>query len=148
MPFDYDPEDASTCWPEGQYEAVLLKTEDGTSKQGNPMLTLTFRVFSPDGNKAQELKEYIVKATTFKLLRFARAIGKEQEFRDKRFNAEDHLNASVLVTLAIDKQTGYDDKNTIDGYAAMTRAPRSAPAKVAAATDPGAFDITDKDIPF
>lgn len=111
---DYDPEDAVSVWPAGDYDATLMKVETGTSKSsGCPMETWTFEVFHSSG-KSQTIKEYVViPAATFKIKQFAVALGKKADFDARKFQAEDYIGSSVVAELMIEESDGFDDKNKI-----------------------------------
>ena len=119
MPLTYDPKDAVICWPTGEYDAVLAKVEDKTSREkpdgsgGNSMQVLTYRVFDADGRE-QLVSDYIVVPTgTFKLKQLAIALGRKDEFDAGTFQADGQINVNVRVDLAIEKQDGFDDRNKI-----------------------------------
>lgn len=140
--FTYDPADAVMTQPDGDYPAVLAGWDSGTSKaSGDPMLTVMFTVYAPDGSMC-ELKEYIVKKTTFKLKRIAQALGQEDLFNSGAFDVANFMGHNITVTLGTQRQEGYDDKNVIRGYK-----PASATAAKSAA--PGAdAPQADDDLPF
>jgi hypothetical protein len=119
MPQNYDPDDANMCWPEGEYDAALIKVEDKTSKVkadgsgGNPMQVLTWRCYHDSGQE-QLISDYIVfPNATFKLRQLAIALGKVDEFEARTFQADDNINCTVVAVLGIEKQDGYPDKNKI-----------------------------------
>lgn len=119
MPANYDPDDANLCWPEGEYDASLVKVEDKTSRVkadgsgGNPMQVLTWRCYHDSGQE-QLISDYIVfPGATFKLRQLAVALGKVEEFEARTFQADDNIGCTVKAQLAIEKQDGYPDKNKI-----------------------------------
>lgn len=147
----YDPKQASTCWAEGDYPAVIHSVEAKTSqKSGAEMEVVTFEVFG-DAGKTIRVKDYIVgptatsNGTVFKIKRIAKALGKEHEFKTGAFQVGDNIGANLVVSLGIDEQPGYDEKNVIDGYkpsAGVAVTPsRAAQAKQHT-------PITEDDIPF
>lgn len=146
MGFNYDPEDASSAWPEGEYDASLEAVTDGVSKSsGDQMQTWALRVYHSDGRDMM-VKDYIVRATVFKIASLAKAIGKESEFKAKRFQAGDNIGASVRVKLKIDEgKDGYPDKNKIVSYLPYRTAEKPAPARTAA---PVPAASKDEDAPF
>lgn len=139
MPVDYNHKDASSVWPVAgpdnkplEYQAVLQKVEDTTSKRkpdgsgGNPMQVWTVDVYNADGAK-RTLKDYVViPGATFKIKQLAKALGKEAEFKANKFQADDHLGASFVVTLIIEEQEGYDEQNKLGKYLAPRKAAAGA----------------------
>lgn len=132
MPLTYDPADAVTVLPEGEYNAVLEKYEDKVSGKGNQMGVLTWKVFDDASERTPFVTDYIVLPTfTHKLKRLAKSLGKEEDFRNKSFQPEDYVGTSTRVFLKVEKQEGYDDKNIIGHYVARANgeeAPKFAPA--------------------
>ncbi len=119
MGLAYDPKDAVSTMPAGEYEAVLTAVEDKMSKNNNPMQVLTWTVYTPDG-KSRKINDYIVvPATLFKLKNLAKAVGRLKEFEAGAFQAEQVVDCNILVEVGIDSQPGYDDKNVIGKYKAI-----------------------------
>jgi hypothetical protein len=114
MGFNYDPNDASSTWDKGVYAASLEAVDETISKNsGEAMQVLTFRCWHSDGRE-QLIKEYIVRKTLWKLKAFAKAIGKLPDFIAAKFQAEDHINASLNVELRVDAaKDGFEEKNSI-----------------------------------
>lgn len=135
MALNYDPKDAVQVWPAGDYNATLSKVEEKTSKSsGNEMEVWTWEVFNEDG-RTQIISDYVVMpAATFKVKQLARALGREEEFEQSQFQAEDNIGADVVVELVIESSTGFDDKNKAKKYKAAQAtpaapsAPQTAPA--------------------
>ena len=152
MAWSYNPKDAASAWDAGDYEASIVKVDEGTSgSSGAPMLTVTFKVYN--GDKERTLKDYIVNPSTlFKLKKLAVALGEGVAFGLGKFDPGDHINANLMLTLAVEESDEYGDQNKIKGYKPLSRQPAARPAPRVPATlpasAPGAFDIADKDIPF
>jgi hypothetical protein len=134
MALDYNPKDAVSVWPAGDYDATLKTVDTKTSKtSGNPMEVWTFEVYSPDGRQ-QLISDYVViPAATFKIKQLALALGRKQEFEAGTFQAEDFIGAAVIAFLTIEQQDGYDDKNRVAKVKAPTADP-SPPASPPPAT--------------
>lgn len=154
MPIDYDPKDAVLCWPEGDYDAVLDKVEDKTSKikpdgsGGNPMQVLTWTVYHPDGRQ-QSISDYIVVPTgLFKLRQLATALGKKTEFDAGRFQADDQIGCTVTASLAIEQQEGFDDKNRIARVKPKAGTFTRPERKPVTAPDLSQPQFKEDDIPF
>lgn len=122
MPIEYNPKDATQCWDAGEYDAVLVKVEDSVSKRkpdgsgGNPMQVWTFRAYHPDGREQLVTEYVVVPAATFKIKQLAGALGRGPDFTTGQFQAEDHINANVILVLTVEQQEGYDDKNRVAKY--------------------------------
>ena len=43
--FKYNPEDATSCLPEGEATLAIVKAEDKVSRAGNDMVVITFDAF-------------------------------------------------------------------------------------------------------
>lgn len=159
--FDYDPSEASTVWPEGDYQAVIKSYEVGTSKtSGAPMMTLKLTVYN--GEQTREIDDYIVrktdtsKGTMWKLKSLASALGKAEEFKAKTFQVRDHIGDVVSVYLTVQEASGkYEERNQIGGYDEYTKPSPSATATTANASMnnnarrmPANVTIGKDDIPF
>ncbi len=163
MPITYNPKDAATTFPEGTYEAEIVKVEDKVSKAGNEMQAVTLKVFD-DNNRSQLITEYITAAAVFKLKQLAVALGRSQEFEAGTFQADDHVGAGLRVSLIIETTDQYGDQNRIKKMLAPAKSPLKAqppqrpatatarPGRPAApkATSPvsAATEINPDDIPF
>lgn len=170
MPLDYDPKQAASCWPEGDYAAVLELVEDKVSKAGNDMQVWTIRIYNDAGNE-RTIKEYVTASSAFKLRQLAGALGKNAEFKAGKFQADDHIGSGFTAGIIIEAGGGeYDDQNKIGKYksSGTTEAPSipttprpttrtgavagslKAKAKAQTVTSPISDDevIKDEDIPF
>jgi hypothetical protein len=151
MAFAYDPKDANQTLPEGKYSASIVKAtqfkDDGTamrSKGGEAMQCVTFEVYPNDESRPRQLKAYFTaKSTLFRYRKLAQALGKGDEFKAQRFNAEEHIGANVTLMLSIQDHPQYGEQNNIDDFLPMTgpppmREPTQLPKPAATA---GADDI-------
>lgn len=135
--WNYNPKDAENVLPAGDYAGVLDTVTQKTSKAGNPMLAVKWIVYHDGGTV--ELTDYIVNPSSlFKLKKIARAIGKESEFKAGTFDLADHLNSNVTLTLKVESQAGYDDKNVVRDFKP------SATGAAVTQTVP----VDDPDLPF
>lgn len=161
MAFQYNAKDASDCWPAGEYQAVIVKVEETISKSsGEPMQVISYEIYGNDG-RTQTLKDYITHKTLFKLKKLAQALGRRAEFEASRFNAEDHVGASVVVELSVEETEDYGDQNRIkkvlsakggqtpnqSGSSAPPSNPPPPPKKSGSAGDPHK-PVDESDIPF
>jgi len=141
MGMKYNPADAVNILPAGEYEAVLAKVEDKTSKKGNEMQVLTWQVFAADG-KCVNVTDYIVNPSTlFKLKKLAKAVGRLPEFEAGAFQAEQVVDCNIIVDVGIDSQPGFDDKNVIGNYKVL-------PTTTPAAAKPREKAAIGDEIPF
>jgi hypothetical protein len=170
MGIPYNAKDAESCWPEGDYDAVLNSSEDTVSKtSGADMEVWQIGVFHPDG-RDQTIKEYVTASAAFKIKQLATALGRKADFEAGTFHAEDYIGASFTVALSVESQDGYDDKNRVAKFKAKAQkvsppparpAPTRAPATIGAgvrekmAAKPAATqpfgetqEFKDDDIPF
>lgn len=133
MPVDYNAKDASNCLPADTYDAELVKVEDKKSKVkpdgsgGNPMQVWTFRVF---GDREVFVTEHVViPAATFKIKQLAKALGREDDFKANRFQADDYIGAGVKLALVIETQEGFDEKNKVAKFLPAGEAEAAPPAR-------------------
>jgi len=118
----YNPEDAVAVFPEGDYPAILHNVMEKTSKAGNDMYELIFRVFN--GDREMQIKDYIViPSFVWKLKRIAQAYGAEEEFQAGDFNPRKWVEKSLTVSLEVEKQEGFDERNVIKKYAPRHNGP-------------------------
>jgi hypothetical protein len=127
--FEFDPNSTSSAWPTGQYEATIEKTEEGASKAGAPMLTVTYRVYHPQG-KDQAITDYFVKPSDgkqgnlFKLKALCEALGADvlAAFKSGKLDHKKMLRGrNVLLGLAIETDPKYGEKNKADSYTKLER---------------------------
>ena len=127
MALNYNPKDAEKCWPEGDYDAVLMTVDDTVSKtSGADMEVWQIGCYHPDGRE-QTIKEYVTAAAAFKIKQLAIALGRKADFDNGTFHAEDFVNASFIVSLSVEEQDGYDDKNRVAKFKPKAVRPPSKP---------------------
>jgi hypothetical protein len=139
MALNYDPEDAKKAgaWPVAEYDGELVKVEETFSKKkpdgsgGNPMEVWTFKFYNPDGRE-KLISEYVPENewTAVKVRNLARAVGCEDEFNARKFQAGNHIGDSVRAKLVVESSDGYDDKNKIGKFIPIPKAPAAAKAPV------------------
>lgn len=137
--FKYNPEDATSCLPEGEATLAIVKAEDKVSRAGNDMAVVTFDAFV--GERKGRVTEYVVNPTTlYKLKQIAKALGSKAlgEFDRGEFDPNAHAGETLRAVLAIDSQDGFDDKNIVKKYLAPD----------AAAPAPKTTDANAADCPF
>lgn len=135
--FKYNPEDATSCLPEGDATLAIKSCEDKVSRSGNDMLVVTFEAFV--GERKGLITEYVVNpATLFKLKQIAKALGPQAvaEFDKGEFDPADHVGETLAAVIAIESQDGFDDKNKVKKYLPANGAALATKAPVAEADDP------------
>lgn len=124
--FDYNPEDATSCLPEGDATLAIKSCEDKTSRAGNDMAVITFEAYV--GERKGLITEYVVNPTTlFKLKQIARALGADAEFDAGKFDPAKHIGETLAAVIAIESQDGFDDKNKVKKY--LPKGAAAAPPK-------------------
>lgn len=145
----YNPAEAISCLPDGQYEATVFSTTETTSKKGAPMIVVTLTVYKPNGGEAT-LKDYIVEPW-WKLKKLATACGRLAEFEAGEFKDGQYVGSNVIVSLAVESSDQYGDQNRVVGYAPVARTQQAQPtarsAKPAAQAS-SVPSIGEDDIPF
>jgi len=135
----YNPKDAITVWPAGEYEGVLTSCEETVSKKGNPMLKIVWTIFNQAG-RSRKVDDYIVNpGTLYKLKKVAKALGKLREFEEASFQLQDYLDCHLILDVGIEQHPGFDEKNVVGSY--KTPSPDMPMRLPAAKTD-------EEDIPF
>ena len=158
MALKYNPKDATTTWPDGDYDAEIVKVEEKQSSKGNDMAVVTYKVYNDEG-KTRLVTDYIViPAALFKLKQLAGALGQQAAFDAETFQPGDHVGAGVRVELRTEAGDGqYEDKNRINKVKAPAGAKPPAPtrrpaapvaAKRAASPVAEEAQFEEADIPF
>lgn len=128
MSWNYNPKDASSALPEGQYPASLEACTEETSKQGNPMLKLVFKVYPSNGGE-RTIYDYIVNPSTiFKLKGLAKALGRGVDFDNGSFYPGDYIGSNLDLYLTVQEDDVYGDKNQIGKYHPSSLAAKPKPA--------------------
>lgn len=148
-----DPDNASgNLLPEGEYEAFVENAIEGESKKGNGMITLTWRVQTPDG-KARMLKDYLVEGIDWRTKKLCKAINRLDAFESRNVRPEVFLDQRALLYIKIEESDNaeYDDQNRVGGYKPskfggkpVAKSER-APEPVGSVNEQG---INEDDIPF
>lgn len=142
MGWEYDSREAVQVLPEGDYDAELTGVEDTTSKAGNQMRVVTWAVTRPD--RVHRILEYIVRPSgIWKYKLIAEALGEHRAFENNAFDLAEHVGKFCLVTLSIQKQQNYPEKNVIESYASASFEPGNEPIPAAIAEQ-----NSDATIPF
>jgi len=143
----YNPEDAVTTWPDGEYGATIESVVPKISKAGiekglaTPnMHEIILKVYPTGEGPTQKVWDYIsYPKGTWKLEQIAEALGGLDNFKAGRFNVEEHVGQNVTVYLRT-KNDSFGAKNTVGEYLPGTVVPTRA--------GPTAPTTLDSDIPF
>lgn len=131
MAISYNPKDASSSWPEGDYDGYIATVEEAkSSKDGSDMWKMGVKVFNAEGRERTVQDFIVVPKTLFRLKQIAQALGKGEAFKAGSFTPYDALEARMTVTLGIQEASGnYDEKNNVKKYsAAVVATPARQPA--------------------
>ncbi len=157
----YKPEDAKKpVIPAGEYEASIVSAQHKTSKSGNHMCEVVFKVYTFKGEIA--LTDYLMPTAemTWKIKSFAKALGAEQVFEAGDFDPVNYTNKMMRLLLEVKDDPKYGEQNRIKKYinvnegtgpAAPTANATSVPTGVrrtAPATTAASSSLEADDIPF
>lgn len=139
MPLNYDPQDAVRVIPEGEYQATLIKVEDGVTGEnsqnpGQPKQVWTWRVYA--GDQQIQLQEHVtIPAGTWKIGALAYVLGRKDDFEQGTFQADNHINSTIMLQVKVQKGDAKfpKDQNRVGKYLPRPRAAqRPAPTGPAA----------------
>lgn len=113
--FSFNPSDANPVLPDGEYEAVIFNAETGTTKNGDPKLAVTLKVYEPDGRNPL-VTDHIVEP--FGLRRLKRLCGATGvDFDSGEVDPSKLVGQNVRVKLRVRHDDEYGDSNNVQGYA-------------------------------
>jgi hypothetical protein len=112
MAFGYKPEDAVQVIEKGKYDATVTNCEETKSKKGKPMVVVKLKVYTPKGERSLT-DRLALPSFTWKLKRYAQAIGKEDSFKAGTFGPDDLIGENVNVELDVREQDGYEPQNEV-----------------------------------
>lgn len=146
-----------TLLKEGEYDAMIIHSEDKVSSSGNPMMVLTLTI-EDDFGGTHDLKDYLVfmPKTMWKVIHCAESAGIINEYNNKKLCSTIIMDRNVRVKIGIEegqlipdeklgdrpKGSTYSPKNKIIDYVKFDRA-TSAPRKKIEVSE----DLED-DVPF
>lgn len=145
MPFSFTPVNELDLFPDGDYDAVVLRAEEGKSQKGNNMLILTLRVYHPTG-QSKLVTDYLIdlESVAWKTRHFCETAW--LDYDAGTIEAEDIRDANVRVRVETEAaQNGYPAKNKVKDYLAKPDK-SAAPQPSTPASQP--FVATNDDIPF
>ena len=137
----YDPKDADAHLLEpGWYESWVQGAHEATSKKGNQMMVLPFKVAGPSGIHVT-INDYFV-AENVGLRRFKNFCASVNlDFDAGEVTADNCEGQKLQIKVDIERSERYGDKNKVVGFRAMegeARSPVASESPVSA----------DDDIPF
>jgi hypothetical protein len=116
---------------EGEYDAVIISSEDRVSSSGNPMMAIMLQVFDENG-KARDVRDYLVftKGMAWKVIDFANSAGVSKQYVEGKLCSEIVVGNCVRAKIKVqegdeisqDKLKGkpdgskYPSKNVVDYY--------------------------------
>src|SRR4051812_39898323 len=89
---------------DGEYDAVVSKSEDKRSSTGNSMLDMTLTVYDENG-KQHLIRDFLVftKPMTWKIIHFAKSAGLKQVYDSRRLCSDTAIHANVRVRIGKDE---------------------------------------------
>lgn len=140
--FDYDVlseekamQEKFQLLPEGEYEAVIDKSEDKISSSGNPMMDMHLSVYDSEG-RTHSVRDFLVftKGMMWKVIHCADSAGILSEYESKKFCSATIHGRNVKVRVVTEKGSlipdeklngkahgsRYPDKNKIEDYISNT----------------------------
>jgi hypothetical protein len=102
-------------WPKGAYDFEVAAAEDATSKAGNEMIVLELQVFDQNGNRRQ-MKDWLLETLPVKLKHACEAVGLHAAYENGNISSYDFVGRTGRLTLGIERQSGYEDRNKVLGY--------------------------------
>ena len=118
--------------PEGVYPFEVLAAVDTLSKAGNEMLKLKLVVFG-DGD-VTHVYDYLLEKLAYKLRHFAEATGLLTEYEAGELTADMCLNKEGYCKLAVERQEGYEPRNTVKDYVVQAKPAATDPLTAVPAT--------------
>lgn len=121
--------------PKGEYEAVIVKSEDRQSHSGNPMMDMTLHVYDREG-QSHPVRDFLVftKTMMWKAIHCADSAGVIDQYKAGKMCSNIIEGKSVRIKLNVeegreipadklgDRSPGdkYPDKNKVDDYIKRT----------------------------
>ncbi len=136
--FDYDVlsidesmQERFQLLPDGEYEAVIDKSEDKISSSGNPMMDMHLSVYDKEG-RTHSVRDFLVftKGMMWKVIHCAESAGILSEYESKKFCSATIHGRNVRVRVVTEKGSlipdeklngkapgaRYPDKNKVEDY--------------------------------
>lgn len=112
--FTFDPRASDAPLARGRHEAEIIAAEARTSRAGNPMLDMTYRVAGPTGEVA--LKDYLVSTprSKWKIKRFCQTLG--LDFEAGKIDPLSLIGRRLSVEVGIEDDGQGRDRNVVSDY--------------------------------
>lgn len=122
MAVSYSKDDANKdCQMAGDYEATLAAYDEKMTKTQKPMMVLSWKCYTPEGNEFM-VKDYVVIPDgVWKIKKIAMALDKLKDFEAETFQPQDEVGCSIVLTLGVQKDDTYGDKNNVKAYKPLDR---------------------------
>lgn len=142
-------------FPEGDYDFEVIASRDEISKAGNDMIALEIRCFN--GDDQTNVRDWLLEKMAFKLRHFCATAGLMDEYESGILEAMHCLGRSGRVTLKVEKNPDYPDKNVVKDYVKpedaankeLQQQSSGVPAQqTKAANEHAAASYGDGDMPF
>lgn len=113
--------------PAGEYPFEVIKAEEGRSKKGNDMISLTLKVF-PDNGQPRLVNDWIGSWTggEEKILGFCEATGITELYASGVFGASDCIGLSGYAKLRVQQDEQYGAKNQVQLYVPQIHAAKQS----------------------
>ncbi len=140
----------------GDYDFIIYMAEEGKSKAGNEMLTLTLNMFNRDGEK-RTVKDYITENAQWKMRHMMESIGMARRYDQGIVEPREIEGKPGRCKLRVEPAGEYPAKNAVVDYLVNKQADSAisyGPASTASrARQPepaqaGSGRIIEDDIPF
>lgn len=132
MKFDPKTEEEVTqggLLPKGEYDFEVKNAEEGQSKAGNDMISLTLHVYNSEGGYHRVL-DWLVSTDggAYKVRHFAYAVGLGTQYERGELCAEDleGVTGRCKIVIQKSKDPQYQDKNSVADYLPPASATNSA----------------------
>jgi hypothetical protein len=116
---------------EGEYDAIIIASQDRSSSTGNPMMDMTVSVYDENG-KVHDIRDFLVftKSMMWKVIHCADSAGIMSEYESQKFCSDAIIGKRVRVKISMEegsvipeeKLNGkipgskYPNKNKIEDY--------------------------------
>jgi hypothetical protein len=151
--FNFEPkteEELTDLLEDGDGDFEVITAEAQTSKNQNPMIKLSLKVWDKKGDQKFVYDYLILNGSKFsirKIKHFCDSCGMEEFYKAGKFSAKDCVGRSGKCVIGIEKGTVEypNDKNVIRSYVAHNNSATEGAASKKSGTESPAFD---DDIPF
>lgn len=139
--------------PDGEYDFQVIKAEEGLSKKGAEMITLTLNVYLPNGSQ-RSVKDWLVGSDApmciRKIRHFAKSCNLMALYEQGAIDQYACEGACGKVKIGSQESAGYGVQNCVDDYVTESEpAPEPLPKGPTAAQTKAANGVAESDdVPF